>query len=368
MGQMDGEMRDYLGLSSKTKLSQFKYKLPEELIAQYPLRNRDDSRMMVLHRKTGATESKLFKDFLSMFGAGDTFVFNDTKVMPARLFGTKEKTSARIRVDLRRELNASQFLWDVIVEPARKIRIGNKLFFGEDGSLVAEVIDNTTSRGRTLRFLYDGPYEEFKEQLMALGKAPLPDKIIKREPEDIDLERFQTYFAKKEGAVTAPSAGLHFSREILKRMELDDMGMAFVTLHCGLNTFNNAEVEDLSKHKSESEWMEITEDNTKIVNDAKRAGKQVVAVGTTVQRALETVCDTRGLVQPFEGWTNKFIYPPYKFGVATAMFSNFHMPQSSLLMVTAAFGGYEQTMLAYHEAIKQKFRFGPYGDVMLIVD
>ena len=361
-------MKGFLGQSSKTKLSQFKYKLPEELIAQYPLKNRDDSRMMVLHRKTGAIELKMFKEFLGMFSKDDMFVFNDTKVLPARLFGTKEKTSARIRVDLRRELNAKLFLWDVMVEPARKIRIGNKLFFGEDGSLVAEVIDNTTSRGRTLRFLFDGAYEEFKEQLLSLGKAPLPDKIIPREPEEIDLERFQTYFAKNEGAVTAPSAGLHFSREMLKRMEIKDVGMAYITLHCGLNTFNNTEVEDLSKHKSESEWMSITPENAALINKAKVEGRQIVAVGTTVQRALETACDTRGQVAAYTGWTNKFIYPPYIFGVATAMFSNFHMPQSSLLMVTAAFGGYENTMRAYGEAIKQKFRFGPYGDVMLIVD
>lgn len=359
---------DFSSLGNKTKLSQFRYKLPEELIAQYPLRNRDDSRMMVLHRKTGAIESKMFKDFLSMYKAGDMFVFNDTKVLPARLFGTKEKTSARIRVDLRRELNPQLYLWDVMVEPARKIRIGNKLFFGEDGGLVAEVIDNTTSRGRTLRFLFDGEYDDFKQQLLALGNAPLPDRIIHREPEEIDLERFQTYFAKKEGAVTAPSAGLHFSREVLKRMELGDIATAYITLHCGLNTFNNTEVEDLSKHKSESEWMEITPENAALINKAKVDGRQIIAVGTTVQRALETARDTRGQVTPYSGWTNKFIYPPYLFGVATAMFSNFHMPQSSLLMVTAAFGGFENTMRAYTEAVNQKYRFGPYGDVMLIVD
>lgn len=349
------------------KLSQFKFKLPEEKIALYPAPHRDECRMMVLHKKTGEIEHKMFKDFISFFSKDDIFVFNDSKVLPARLYGNKEKTGARIEVFLRRELNPNFRLWDVLVDPARKIRIGNKLYFGEDSSIVAEVIDNTTSRGRTLRFLYDGPHEEFKEQLYALGEAPLP-RFINRPTEPEDLERFQCYFAKNEGAVTAPATGLHFSREMLKRMEIYDLRTAFVTLHCGLSNFRNTDVEDLTKHKMDSEEMFITAENCELINKAKDAGRQIVAVGTTVQRAIETACDTLGHVKAYEGWTNKFIFPPYDFNVATAMFSNFQLPESTLLMLTAAFGGFENTMKAYDVALKEDYSFGPYGDVMLIID
>ena len=349
------------------KLSEFKFRLPEEKIALYPAPHRDEGRMMVLHRKTGEIEHKMFKDFLNYFGKDDVFVFNDTKVLPARLYGSKEKTGARIEVFLRRELNADLRYWDVIVDPARKIRIGNKLYFGEDGSIVAEVIDNTTSRGRTLRFLYDGSHEEFRQQLFALGEAPLP-RFIKRETEPEDLERFQCYFAKNEGAVTAPATGLHFSREMLKRMEINDIRSAFITLHCGLSNFRKTDVEDLTKHKMDSEEMAIEKENCDIVNRAKDMGKQVVAIGTTVQRAMETACDTLGHIKPYEGWTNKFIFPPYDFHVATSMMSNFQLPESALYMLTAAFGGFEKTKKAYHVALKENYRFGPFGDVLLIID
>ncbi|MBP3764281.1 MAG: tRNA preQ1(34) S-adenosylmethionine ribosyltransferase-isomerase QueA [Bacteroidaceae bacterium] len=349
------------------KLSEFKFRLPEEKIALYPAPHRDEGRMMVLHRKTGEIEHKMFKDFLNYFGKDDVFVFNDSKVLPARLYGSKEKTGARIEVFLRRELNADLRYWDVIVDPARKIRIGNKLYFGEDGSIVAEVIDNTTSRGRTLRFLYDGSHEEFRQQLFALGEAPLP-RFIKRETEPEDLERFQCYFAKNEGAVTAPATGLHFSREMLKRMEINDIHSAFITLHCGLSNFRKTDVEDLTKHKMDSEEMAIEKENCDIVNRAKDMGKQVVAIGTTVQRAMETACDTLGHIKPYEGWTNKFIFPPYDFHVATSMMSNFQLPESALYMLTAAFGGFEKTKKAYHVALKENYRFGPFGDVLLIID
>ncbi len=349
------------------KLSQFKIKLPEERIALYPALHRDECLMLVLHRKSGDIEHKLFKDFLGYFSKDDVLVFNDSKVIPARLYGNKEKTGARIEVFLRRELNRNFRLWDVLVDPARKIRIGNKLYFGEDGLIVAEVIDNTTSRGRTLRFLFDGSHDEFREQLFALGEAPLP-RFIKRPTEPEDLERFQCYFAKNEGAVTAPATGLHFSREMLKRMEIYDIRSAFVTLHCGLSNFRNTDVEDLTKHKMDSEEMFVTKENCDIINKAKDGGHQVVAVGNTVQRCLETACDTRGHVKAYEGWTNKFIFPPYGFNVATAMFSNFQLSESTLLMLTAAFGGYENTMRAYDVALKENYRFGPFGDVMLIVD
>ena len=349
------------------KLSEFKFRLPEEKIALYPAPHRDEGRMMVLHRKTGEIEHKMFKDFLNYFGKDDVFVFNDSKVLPARLYGSKEKTGARIEVFLRRELNADLRYWDVIVDPARKIRIGNKLYFGEDGSIVAEVIDNTTSRGRTLRFLYDGPHEEFRQQLFALGEAPLP-RFIKRETEPEDLERFQCYFAKNEGAVTAPATGLHFSREMLKRMEINDIRSAFITLHCGLSNFRKTDVEDLTKHKMDSEEMAIEKENCDIVNRAKDMGKQVVAIGTTVQRAMETACDTLGHIKSYEGWTNKFIFPPYDFHVATSMMSNFQLPESALYMLTAAFGGFEKTKKAYHVALKENYRFGPFGDVLLIID
>ena len=351
------------------KLSQFKFKLPENRIALMPAPHRDECRMMVLHRQTGKIEHKMFKDFLSYFKEKDIFIFNDTKVIPARLYGNKEKTGARIEVFLRRELNPDLRLWDVLVDPARKIRIGNKLYFGEDESIVAEVIDNTTSRGRTLRFLYDGPHDEFKQQLYALGEAPLPDIIRKKRPvEPEDLDRFQCLFAKNEGAVTAPAAGLHFSREMLKRMEIYGIDRAFITLHCGLSNFDTTDVEDLTKHKMDSEEMYITEENCKLVNDAKDAGHKVVAVGTTVQRAIETARDTQGHIHAFEGWTNKFIFPPYEFGIADAMFSNFQLPESIMLMLTTAFGGYEATMNAYTVAVKAGYQFGPFGDVMLIVD
>ena len=349
------------------KLSEFKFRLPEEKIALYPAPHRDEGRMMVLHRKTGEIEHKMFKDFLNYFGKDDVFVFNDSKVLPARLYGSKEKTGARIEVFLRRELNADLRYWDVIVDPARKIRIGNKLYFGEDGSIVAEVIDNTTSRGRTLRFLYDGSHEEFRQQLFALGEAPLP-RFIKRETEPEDLERFQCYFAKNEGAVTAPATGLHFSREMLKRMEINDIHSAFITLHCGLSNFRKTDVEDLTKHKMDSEEMAIEKENCDIVNRAKDMGKQVVAIGTTEQRAMETACDTLGHIKPYEGWTNKFIFPPYDFHVATSMMSNFQLPESALYMLTAAFGGFEKTKKAYHVALKENYRFGPFGDVLLIID
>ena len=343
------------------------YDLPEERIAQTPVEPRDHSRLMVLHRDSGAIEHKHFYDVLDYVEPGDCLVFNDSKVLPARLYGSKEKTGARIEVFLRRELNADLRYWDVIVDPARKIRIGNKLYFGEDGSIVAEVIDNTTSRGRTLRFLYDGPHEEFRQQLFALGEAPLP-RFIKRETEPEDLERFQCYFAKNEGAVTAPATGLHFSREMLKRMEINDIRSAFITLHCGLSNFRKTDVEDLSKHKMDSEEMAIEKENCDIVNRAKDMGKQVVAIGTTVQRAMETACDTLGHIKPYEGWTNKFIFPPYDFHVATSMMSNFQLPESALYMLTAAFGGFDKTKKAYHVALKENYRFGPFGDVLLIID
>ena len=339
------------------KLSQFKFKLPEEKIAKYPAPHRDECRMMVLHRKTGEIEHHMFKEILNMFDEHDVFVFNDTKVFPARLYGNKEKTGARIEVFLLRELNQELRLWDVLVDPARKIRIGNKLYFGEDNSIVAEVIDNTTSRGRTLRFLYDGDHDEFKRQLYALGEAPIP-RFIGRESEPEDLE----------GAVTAPTAGLHFSRELMKRMEIKGIDFAFLTMHCGLGNFRTTDVEDLTKHKMDSEEMHVDSTCCQIVNRAKDNEHKIVAVGTTVQRALEACVGTDKRIKEFEGWTNKFIFPPYEFSVADAMLSNFHLPYSTILMLTSAFGGYEQTMAAYDVALKEDYQFGPYGDVMLIVD
>ena len=323
--------------------------------------------MLVLHRSTGDIEHLMFKDILSFFNENDVFVFNDTKVFPARLYGNKEKTGARIEVFLLRELNEELRLWDVLVDPARKIRIGNKLYFGEDNSVVAEVIDNTTSRGRTLRFLYDGDHDEFKRALFALGEAPIP-RFVGRESEPEDLERFQCLFACHEGAVTAPTAGLHFSREMLKRMEIKGIEAAFITLHCGLGNFRNTDVEDLTKHKMDSEQMFVDAECCRIVNKAKDEERNVLAVGTTVQRALETACSADMRIKEFEGWTNKFIFPPYDFCVANSMLSNFHLPYSTLLMLTTAFGGYEQTMHAYEEALKEDYRFGPFGDVMLIID
>ena len=349
------------------KLSEFKFKLPQEKIAQYPTKFRDDSRMMVLHRKTGEIEHKMFKDILSYFNPHDLFVFNNTKVFPARLYGNKEKTGAVIEVFLLRELNPDLFLWDVLVDPARKIRIGNKLYFGEDNSLVAEVIDNTTSRGRTLRFLYEGDHEEFRQQLYALGEAPVP-RFIGRGSEPEDMERFQCIFAEHEGAVTAPTAGLHFSREMMKRMEIFDIDKAFITLHCGLGNFRDTDVEDLTKHKIDSEQMKVDRECCEIVNRAKDNGQKILAVGTTVQRALEVAVGPDCRIKEFEGWTNKFIFPPYDFSVADSMLVNFHLPYSTLLMLTAAFGGYENTMKAYDVALQEDYRFGVYGDCLLIVD
>lgn len=348
------------------KLSQYKYNLPPELIAMYPADNRDESRLMVIDRKTRKIEHRIFKDVLDYFVDKDVMVFNNTKVFPARLFGNKEKTGAEIEVFLLRELNRDQRLWDVLVDPARKIRIGNKLYFGEDDVLVAEVIDNTTSRGRTLRFLYDGPYEEFKKTLYGLGETPLP-KFIKREVQPADKERYQTVYAKHEGAVAAPTAGMHFSRELLKRLEIKGVEFAEITLHVGLGNFRTVDVEDLTKHKMDSEQIRITEEAAEIVNGAKDRRSDICAVGTTVLRTLESSVSTTGYLKPFDGWTNKFIFPPFKFKVPTRMISNFHLPYSTLLMMVSAFGGYEFLFEAYKVAIKEKYRFGTYGDAMLIL-
>lgn len=348
------------------KLSKFKFNLPEELIAKYPSHNRDESRLMVLHRKDGKIEHKTFKNVLDYFEEDDTFVMNNTRVFPARLYGNKEKTGAKIEVFLLRELNRETLLWDVLVDPARKIRIGNKLYFGENDELVAEVIDNTTSRGRTLRFLFDGNYEEFKKTITSLGETPIP-KYLDRRAEKIDDERFQTIFARHEGAVAVPTAGLHFSRELLKRMELKGIHFAEITLHVGLGTFRPVEVEDLTKHKMDSEQMMIEEEAVRIVNHSKKLKKKICVVGTTAMRAVETSVSTDSTLKPFEGWTNKFIFPPYDFHIADAMISNFHQPESTLLMQVAAFGGYENVMKAYKVAIKEKYRFLAYGDAMLIV-
>ena len=349
------------------KLSQFKFKLPEEKIALHPAKFRDESRLMVVHKSTGEIEHRMFKDILDYFDDKDVFIFNDTKVFPARLYGNKEKTGARIEVFLLRELNEDLRLWDVLVDPARKIRIGNKLYFGEDDSMVAEVIDNTTSRGRTLRFLYDGPHDEFKKALYDLGEAPLPT-FINRPVDEDDAERFQTIYAKHEGAVTAPTAGLHFSRELMKRMEIKGIDFAFITMHAGLGNFREIDVEDLTKHKMDSEQMFVEADACRIVNAAKDAGKNVCAVGTTVMRTIETAVGTDGHLKEFEGWTNKFIFPPYDFSLANCMVTNFHMPYSTLLMLVAAYGGYELIMEAYDQALKEDYRFGTYGDAMLILD
>lgn len=348
------------------KLSKFKYKLPEELIALHPAYNRDESRLMVINRATKKIEHKLFKDLIDYFGNGDVMIFNDTKVFPARLYGNKEKTGAEIEVFLLRELNREQRLWDVLVDPARKIRIGNKLYFGEDDTLVAEVIDNTTSRGRTLRFLFDGSYEEFKIALYSLGETPLP-RFINRPVEAEDKERYQTIFAKHEGAVAAPTAGLHFSRELMKRLEIVGTEFAYVTLHVGLGNFRSVDVEDLTKHKMDSEQIWISEEACRIVNKAKEERRNICAVGTTVMRTLETSVSTGGELKPYEGWTNKFIFPPYDFSVANRMISNFHLPLSTLMMMVASFAGYDQLMEAYNVAIKEKYRFGTYGDAMLII-
>lgn len=349
------------------KLSQFKYKLPEELIAQYPSAERGDSKLMVVHRKSGEIEHLSFRDILRFFDEGDVMVFNDTKVFPARLFGNKEKTGARIEIFLLRELNTEHKLWDVLVEPARKIRIGNKLYFGDDESMVAEVIDNTTSRGRTLRFLYDGSHEEFKANLFRLGSTPLPE-YIKREPEEVDVDRYQTIFAKNEGAVVAPSAGIHFSREIMKRLEIKGVEQGFITVHSGLGAFREIDVEDLTKHRMDSEEMSVSQELVDMVNHAKDCGKQVCAVGTSTLRGIASAVSMGGHMKTYTGWTNKFIFPPYDFTVSTALVTGFHLPYSTMLMMVCAFGGYQLIMKAYQEAMEQGYKFGAYGDAMLIID
>ena len=385
------------------KLSQFKFKLPENQIALYPhsiyrefendkgeketfrITRRDECRLMVLHKKSQTIdmfkkdadgkpiegEYLDFRNVLDYFDEHDTFIFNDTKVFPARLYGTKEKTDAKIEVFLLRELNEEMRLWDVLVEPARKIRIGNKLFFDESGTMVAEVIDNTTSRGRTLRFLYDCPHDEFKRELYSLGEAPLPRYIIDRREEhhatEDDFDDFQCIFAKNEGAVTAPATGLHFSRELMKRMEIRGINFAYITLHCGLGNFHDIEVEDLTKHKMDSEQMYIRAEACALVNKTKQEGHRVCAVGTSVVKATETAVGTDGMLKEYEGWTNKFIFPPYEFSVPDAVVSNFHLPESTMLMAVAAFGGFDHVMNAYQVALDEGYRFGPYGDAMLVV-
>ena len=348
------------------KLSEFNFDLPEELIANYPCDNRDEAKLMVIHRDTGKIEHKLFKDLINYFEEDDVMIMNNTRVFPARMYGNKEKTGAKIEVFLLRELNRESLLWDVLVDPARKIRIGNKLYFGDDDSLVAEVIDNTTSRGRTLRFLFDGPYEEFKAKITELGETPLP-KYIKREVEVQDEERYQTIYSKVEGAVAAPTAGLHFSRELLKRLEIKGIHFAEVTLHVGLGTFRSVEVEDLTKHKMDSEQVIISEKTAEIVNNAKRNKRRVCAIGTTSMRAIETSVSTDGYLNPYNGWTNKFIFPPYEFSIADSLVTNFHTPLSTLLMMISAFCGHEFMTKAYKEAIKEKYRFYSYGDAMFII-
>ena len=349
------------------KLSQFKFQLPDKLIAQYPEEQRDMCRLLVVHRKTGEIEHKIFKDVLEYFDDGDVMVYNDTRVFPARLYGNKEKTGARIEVFLLRELNADNKLWDVLVEPARKIRIGNKLYFGEDESMVAEVIDNTTSRGRTLRFLYDAPHDEFKEALYKLGMTPLPE-YINRESEPEDAERYQTIYATKEGAVVAPAAGLHFSRELLKRLEIKGVKQAFITVHSGLGNFRDIDVEDLTKHRMDSEQMDADETLVDTVNAAKDAGHRVCAVGTSVLRGIASAVSMGGHMKVYKGWTNKFIFPPYEFTVTDALITNFHLPYSTMFMMVCAFGGYDLMMRAYQDAVRDGYRFGAYGDAMLVID
>jgi S-adenosylmethionine:tRNA ribosyltransferase-isomerase len=349
------------------KLSQFKFDLPQEVIAKYPAENRDEAKLMVVHRKTKTIEHKMFKDIIDYFDDGDVFVINNTKVFPARLYGEKEKTGAKIEVFLLRELNRESRLWDVLVDPARKIRIGNKLYFGENDELVAEVIDNTTSRGRTLRFLFDGTYEEFKETLQSLGETPLP-KVHGRPVEPEDEKRYQTIYAKHEGAVAAPTAGLHFSRELMKRLEIKGIEFAEITLHTGLGNFRPIEVEDLTKHKVDSEEMFVPEETTKIVNKAKLNNKKICAVGTTTMKALETAVSITGLIKPYKGWTNKFIFPPYEFKVANAFITNFHLPSSPMMMMVAAYVGHEWLHEIYQQAIKDGYKFFSYGDAMLIID
>ncbi len=348
------------------KLSKFRYSLPDKLVALYPSENRDEARLMVIDRKSGKIEHRVFSDIIDYFGDKDVMVFNNTKVFPARLYGNREKTGAKIEVFLLRELNRDQRLWDVLVDPARKIRIGNKLYFGDDDTLVAEVIDNTTSRGRTLRFLFEGTYDEFKHTLYKLGETPLP-KFIKRQVEESDKERYQTVYAKHEGAVAAPTAGMHFSKQLMKRLEIKGTVFAEITLHVGLGNFRGVDVEDLTKHKMDSEQIFISEGAANIVNNAKDSRNFVCAVGTTVLRTLESSVTTNGYVKPFEGWTNKFIFPPYDFSVPSSLVTNFHLPLTTMLMTVSAFAGYDFLFEAYEEAIKEKYRFGTYGDAMLIL-
>jgi len=348
------------------KLSHFHFDLPPELLAEYPAEIRDESRLMVLNRKEQTIEHKMFKDLIDYFDQDDVLVMNNTKVFPARLYGNKEKTGARIEVFLLRELNPETRLWDVLVDPARKIRIGNKLYFGDDETLVAEVIDNTTSRGRTLRFLFDGSYEEFRNKLTELGETPLP-KYIKRDVEPEDAERYQTIFAKEEGAVAAPTAGLHFSKHLLKRLEIKGVDFAEVTLHVGLGTFSAVEVEDLSKHKMDSEEMRIDQSTVDVINNAIVEKRRICAIGTTAMRALESSVSSQHTLNPYAGWTNKFVFPPHDFSIANAMVTNFHTPKSTLLMMVSAFAGYDFTKRAYQEAIKENYNFFSYGDAMLII-
>jgi S-adenosylmethionine:tRNA ribosyltransferase-isomerase len=348
------------------KLSQFKFDLPLNLIAQHPAKRREDSRMMVVHRKTGQIENKHFRDVIEYFNDKDVFIVNNTKVFPARMYGRKEKTGAKIEVFLLRELNKPNRLWDVIVDPARKIRVGNKLYFGDNDELVAEVIDNTTSRGRTIRFLWDGTEDEFRQVLEMLGETPLP-KYIKRKPDEEDKERYQTVYAKHEGAVAAPTAGLHFSKELIKRLEIKGIRFAEATLHTGLGTFRPIEVEDLSKHKMDAEYYRIDEEACRIVNKARMGGNRICSVGTTTMRALESSFTAEKLLKPSEGWTNTFIHPPYQFNIADALITNFHLPKTSLLIMVCAFAGYDLTMEAYKKAIKDKYRFFSYGDAMLLI-
>ncbi len=353
----------------RTKLSNFSFNLPEELIAQYPSQERDEARLMVVHRDSGKIEHKVFKDLIDYFDDGDAMIFNNTKVFPARMYGTKEKTGAKIEVFLLRELNKEAKLWDVLVDPARKIRVGNKLYFtDEDGNdiLIAEVVDNTTSRGRTIRFFYDGTDDEFYDVLNELGNTPLP-KYIKREVEELDNERYQTIYAKEVGAVAAPTAGLHFSRELMKRLELKGVHLPELTLHVGLGTFRSIEVEDLSKHKMEAEYFKIPEHAAKVVNAAKQHNRKVCAIGTTSMRSVESAVSATGMLKAAEGWTNLFIYPPYDFSIANSMITNFHLPKTSLLIMISAFAGHELIMDVYNEAVKEKYKFFSYGDAMLIL-
>ena len=350
------------------KLSQFKFNLPKELIVDKPSDNRDEARMMVVHRKTGEIEHRIFKDLIDYFEKDDVIVANNSKVFPSRLFGKKEKTGANITVLLLRELNEETHLWDVTVDPARKIRIGNKLYFGPNDTLIAEVIDNTTSRGRTVRFLYDGSHEEFIQQVREMGSVPLPDEILRmRDVKNWDADRFQTIYAKHEGSIAAPIAGLHFSRELLKRLEIKDVKWTELTLHLGLGNFKDIEVEDLSKHRMDAEDMIISKETAEIVNEAIVDGRHVCAVGTTTMRALESAVTIPGKIGSYEGWTNKFIFPPYEFSAADSMVTNFHHPLSSQFIMVSAFGGPELIMKAYHEAIKEKYHFSIYGDAMLIL-